>query len=184
LNNIISAAVIGAIAGAFFSFLFQKILLRQQRIFYEYLADNFSKGSSDIVKTQIFMELRKSYLDVISNLDHRYINADWDPRNEDSEIIIALRDYWYQTFNEWYVTNILNEGKYADLWTSFYEKAVSGGLKNKPLRIIGCELFNGGSTFSGFKNEFKREIKRIYEKEYRVDFFGDTGIPENKEKPV
>lgn len=179
--NVIFGAITGAIVGAVLAFIFQKVLLREQRSFYEYLAGNFSKGSSDIVKTQIFMELRKSYLEVLSRIDHRYINHDWDPRSESPDIIIPLRDYWYQTFNEWYVTNKLNNTKYVDLWNNFYERAVAGGLKNRPLRIIGCELFNGGSSFSGFKNEFKREIKRIYEKEYKVDFFGDTGIPEKKE---
>lgn len=178
MSEVISAAVIGATVGAVLAFVLQKVILHGQTKFQIDMANKFARGSDDIVRTQIFMELRKSYLEVLSRLDARYHDEDWDPRNEEQKYQNPLKDYWYQTFNEWYVTNILNEGKYKSLWTDFYAKAVIGGLRNKPIRIIGCDLFNGASTFSGYKQQFKTEIKRIYHEENSVDFFGDTGISE------
>ena len=124
------------------------------------------KTSEEVAAVQIFLDLRKSYSEVLGQMDSRYHDGTWDPRAETNRSAMrTLEKYWLHTFTEWFATTKLNKGKFSYLWQDFYQKAILGGLRNEPLRITLCEMLYGGnreSTFSGRSEEFGAEMERLY----------------------
>jgi hypothetical protein len=103
-------------------------------------------------------------------MDARYHDASWDPRT-DPEALRTLERYWLHTLTEWYTTTRLNHGAFSEVWNEFFEKAVAGGMRNRPLLVTLWELMYGrpGSTFSGFRKEFGDTIEAIYKKTYHKE---------------
>ncbi len=126
--------------------------------------------AKQIARTQLFVDLRRSHAEMQANMDARYHDAAWDPRAE-PDAMRTLQRYWLHTVTEWFATTRLNKGNYSDIWDTFYVPAITGGLRNKPLRIALWEMLYGqpGSSFSGFRKEFGEAIEAIYKKEYHKE---------------
>lgn len=123
------------------------------------------RTAEEVAAVQIFLDLRKSYSEVLGQMDGRYHDGTWDPRTETDRMAMrTLEKYWLHTFTEWFATTKLNKGKFSYLWQDFYQKAILGGLRNEPLRITLCEMLYGSrdSTFSGRSDEFGTEMERLY----------------------
>lgn len=123
--------------------------------------------ATQIARTQLFIDLRRSHSEVHARMDARYHDDNWDPRS-DQHALRTLQSYWLHTITEWLATTKLNSGKYSDVWNEFYVPAVTGALRNKPLRIALWDMLYGtpGSSFSGFRKEFATTIEAIYKEEY------------------
>jgi hypothetical protein len=126
---------------------------------------------TEIARAQLFVDLRRSHAETQAKMDVRYHDETWDPRI-DPEAMGTLQRYWLHTTTEWFATTRLNEGRYSDIWNSFYIPAITGGLRNKPLRIALWEMLYGkpGSSFSGFRKQFGATIEEIYKGEYHQEF--------------
>ena len=126
--------------------------------------------TTQIARTHLFVDLRRSHAETYAKMDPRYRDAKWDPR-KDPEAMRTLERYWLHTLTEWFATQKLNAGAFSDVWKDFYEKAIAGGLRNKPLRISLWEMLYGqpGSTFSGFRQEFGTTIESLYKREYKQE---------------
>lgn len=126
--------------------------------------------TKQIAATSLFIELRRAHSEIHAKMDPRYHEESWDPRS-DSEAMRTLERYWLQTLTEWYTTTRLNGGAFSGVWSEFFEKAVAGGMRNRPLLIALWELMYGrpGSSFSGFRKEFGDSIEAIYKKTYHKE---------------
>lgn len=126
--------------------------------------------TKQIAATSLFVELRRAHSEVHSKMDPRYHDGSWDPR-ADPEAMRTLERYWLQTLTEWYTTTRLNQGAFDNVWHEFFEKAVAGGMRNRPLLVALWQLMYGkpGSTFSGFRTEFGNEIEAIYKRTYNKE---------------
>lgn len=136
------------------------------------------KTNSDVVKAQLYLELRNRFADVNRQLprdaseiilpeQHKdYHNEQWTPHpNRDKDEFEAIETYWYHTFDEWFTVKRMNHGIYVRLWHSFFERAIFEGLKNRPLRYVLYYLMNTDRTsFSGKKTEFGSDLTKIYNK--------------------
>ncbi len=127
--------------------------------------------ASQISRTQLFLDLRRSHAEAQAKMDPRYHDESWDPR-KDADGMRSLERYWLHALTEWYTTTKLNGGKDKHVWTGFYVPALVGGLRNKPLRIALWEMLYGspGSSFAGFRKEFGDAIESIYKSQYKMDF--------------
>lgn len=118
------------------------------------------RNSRNAAATQVFLELRKRYLEVLAQMPAQYHNNYWVPIKGSNEWN-ALSSYWYQTFNEWYMTKKLYKGTLSELWDGFYKGAIGSGLRNRPLRIVLVHLLANESSFSGYASEFERDICQL-----------------------
>lgn len=131
-------------------------------------------STNRVAETQIFLELRKAHNEVHGQMDIRYHDNNWDP-TADPNAMKTLEKYWLHTLTEWYSTKILNKGKFRNLWNDYYSRAIAGGLRNKPLRIVLWNMLYGkpGSTFSGYREEFGKTIETIYKQTFHKDLKDD-----------
>jgi hypothetical protein len=128
--------------------------------------------ANHVASTNMFLELRRSYLETEEKLDPRFRDKGWNPR-DDPEAMRTLEKYWLHTFTEWFATTRLNKtwlgwpfkGRLDWLWKQFYSKAIVGALRNEPLRFTLGDMLYGdpGSTFSGLKEDFKKEMESLYQ---------------------
>jgi hypothetical protein len=71
------------------------------------------------------------------------MDSDWDASIPEHRAA-AIR-YWHHAYDEWYVTNRLDDKLLKSLWEQYYSKAVLGGLNHYGLRktLIGMKKTNG-----------------------------------------
>jgi hypothetical protein len=145
------------------------------------------KTANQVASTNMFLELRRSYLEIQAGLDPQYREENWEPRDH-PEAMRSLEKYWLHTFTEWFATTRLNKsklawlfiGRLAWLWKEFYSKAIVGGLRNEPLRITLCDMLYGdpGSGFSGLKEDFMKEMESLYmSKKWERPYGSQNGEP-------
>lgn len=115
------------------------------------------RTSEQVAAVQLFLELRQYHAQVQSRMDPRYHDPSWEP-GSDAAAMKTLEQYWLHTFTEWYATNRLNRGKFRNIWQDFFARAVTGGLRNVPLRKALCQM---DSTFSGHRRQFLEEISSL-----------------------
>lgn len=60
-------------------------------------------------QTQLYLDLKRRFMEVQGALPPRYPDPQWEATSEDERE--AIRWYWYHCFDEWYVTNRLNKDK-------------------------------------------------------------------------
>ena len=148
------------------------------------------KSAKDVAAAQLFLDLRKSYEEVLGDLPAEVHMPDWDPRDtkdadaaaerRKGESLQKVQAYWTIAFTEWFATQELRsakgkiplltkrKGSFSFLWEGFYRGAIAGGLRNEPLRRVLCEMLYGypGSTFSGYRETFAKAIDSLYTQRY------------------
>ena len=86
---------------------------------FSYVAFLQSKKSS---KTDVFLSLRGAYTNIHSDLPMVGVRINDTHRK-------ALEKYWFNAYNEWYVTNIICPKH--NLWDEFFAPAISGALSRE-----------------------------------------------------
>ncbi len=131
-------------------------------------------ATNKVAATQLFLSLRNSHDEIHSKMDSRYHDDNWNPL-EEKDACKTIEKIWLHTFSEWFATVKLNKGNFKSLWTDYYKPAIAGGLRNKPLRIVLCNMLDGkpGSSFSGFRDEFGATIEELYRDTYKKELKED-----------
>ncbi len=128
------------------------------------------RSFSEISRAQLFLELQNEYIRIQGELNLKYRDDSWVPKFNSNDWKTIER-FWYHTFKEWFVTKKINKGKFTDLWDDFFADAIYRGLKHKPLVYVLKYLVEGGSSFSGKADDFKREMERLYLKKENKRLF-------------
>ena len=76
-------------------------------------------------RAQLFLTLRTRFLSVIENLPPTFRDPNWDASDKEGRSA-AIR-YWHHAFDEWFVTNCLDEKLMRNLWDQYYSEAVLSG---------------------------------------------------------
>lgn len=130
------------------------------------LRQNYIKRSDS---TALFLELRRGYTEFYRRLHNAFkdldykdevnISASWSSYTKEQQAI--AKEYWIQTFNEWFACNRMANTGGHELWRSFYAPAVASSLRHyvfrRALEESICELYSFGDN----ESLFIREIYRI-----------------------
>jgi hypothetical protein len=123
-----------------------------------FLSIRSNRRAEITTRTRIFVELRTRFLDIREDLpDLSVPRGEWSPEQK-----IAAKRYWLHTFDEWYVTNKLNEALMLNLWNSFYSKAVQDGLRHKELRASLVSMLEGKQELLRCFPEFEQELRQLW----------------------
>lgn len=107
------------------------------------------------------MTTSKTYLD----LRHNFYDIREKLPLPDKELTKENRSifklYWYQAFDEWYLTQKLSRDIFNELWNDVYSDVILTGLKRNAFREVFCDLKK--KEFSqGIRKEFTKNIERSY----------------------
>lgn len=122
-------------------------------------------------RTSTFLELRNGYRDFYKRLHEQIpglyyedeVNLPHSWRKFTDEQKALAKEYWIQTFNEWFTSTEL-AGKYSSfLWRKFYSPVVASALRHYVLRRgleeAGCSLY----SFGTYEHRFFRAIYQCVE---------------------
>ena len=121
-------------------------------------ADARSKAT---IRMQLYLELKTRFLEVFRGLPAQYADSNWEPADENEEL--AVKQYWYHAFDEWYITTKLNEKYMKGLWNEYYSSAILGGLKHNGLRKVCGTMFRE-DEFGIYSSEFLNELTKMWKK--------------------
>jgi len=115
------------------------------------------------VTAQTFLELRQHYLAMEPELSQ--IRAtDPVPVDDEDPRWQVIKRYWYQAFDEWYVTNHLKAGNLESLWKGYYRKPIAQSLRKPQFRGVACQLQDWNPEPGPF-HDFLTELSSIYAQE-------------------
>ena len=107
-------------------------------------------------RTQMFMQLRTSFIDVLQALPPQYRDPDWRPTTP-ADIAAAAR-YWHHAYDEWYVSRRLNPALMGELWLTFYRPAIVSGLAHAGLRHALLHMLETQPELADLWVDFTRDI--------------------------
>lgn len=70
-----------------------------------------------------------------------------------------FKNYWYISFDEWYVTRKL--GVFPDLWETYYSEAFVRALNKQGMNAVFCDLRKTDFR-DGIRGEFVKELEETY----------------------
>jgi hypothetical protein len=149
--------------------LFQNIILAVGVVSI-FIALRAYKASSANNSAQIFLTLRKYYLDIHDNLYDNIPSLDCNIESQtlesfeklNPEQIKSIERYWINSFNEWYIMNkVFTEEGGLKIWNDFYMPAFASSLSIPFIRIQLQRMFKSNYSFGIYKPEFKNTITQI-----------------------
>jgi hypothetical protein len=124
--------------------------------------DMFEKSMRDTAESQAltrrqrsadtYLTMRSHYMEMISKLHEIELQLERDPANADPRCTVgvrmhgtahgrALKAYWEQVFDEWYVTTKLDQEELGQLWHGFgcgSFRATPGHAQFTVFRLVPC----------------------------------------------
>ena len=110
------------------------------------------RRASQVALVQTHLALRTRFLEI-----YRRLPLEGDELDEGRT---ALRAYWHNAYDEWFIANRLTPA-FGRLWHEFYEGAIVSGLRHKPLEEELHALLLRPEGFSLYADEFVTELGRI-----------------------
>ena len=118
----------------------------------------------EVSRAELYTSLRNRYLEIHGQLpEELWSNAGYRPAGG-SDGWRAIERYWYNAFDEWFVTTKVVRHDNGALWSTFYEPALQSSLKHEAMRRVLCGMLDGGSTFGGHRDEFEQVISKLYQR--------------------
>jgi hypothetical protein len=111
-------------------------------------------------RTPLYLELRTRFLEVYAELPPRYSDPGWEPTSPEEEA--AVMRYWHHTFDEWYMTNRLNEKHMRELWIKYYSSAILSGLKHRGLRKVLIKMTSRAEEFGIYWKDFRNKLTSMW----------------------
>jgi hypothetical protein len=112
-----------------------------------------------LARTQMFLELRTTFLDVYQRLP----SFDKPASDYTSEEKAAVLAYWHHAFDEWYVTNHLDPKHMKDLWNEFYAPAILAGMRHEGLREVLFDMIDSEDELGEYRRSFGNAMKKLWE---------------------
>jgi hypothetical protein len=109
-----------------------------------------------VIKTELFIQLRSSFRDVLLSLPPEYRDPNWRPSTA-LEHAAAVR-YWHHAYDEWYVSCRLNAALMGRLWDGFYRPAILSGLEHPGLRHAFRRMLEEQPELARLWRDFTRAI--------------------------
>lgn len=87
------------------------------------------------VQVDAFQKLRTAYLLISHKLPPRFWTLQDLPKDspEAYEYLCAMERYWYQSFDEWYITQVLHPNTLGRLWTNYYKDSILKNCESKAM---------------------------------------------------
>lgn len=112
-------------------------------------------------KAKLYLDLRSRYLEIRRHVPDLYFNVTGDINESDANWVF-IEQYWYQAFDEWFTTNKLNNGKYKDLWNTYFSPAIQSTLKYRPMRKVVWRMTKGHVSFGIYGEEFRAILDELW----------------------
>ncbi len=149
ISTVIAAiAMIISLAGALSSFWFSYQSMR---------------NAASVNKVNVILSLREEFNKISEKIDYRYKSEKWNK----AEILPpeqnkAIHDYWFFTFNEWYITNKLNDSQLKELWDDYYSTVIFETMKKPAYRDVLCEIIGNSFSRNKLQAEYGNVLDNIY----------------------
>jgi hypothetical protein len=82
-----------------------------------------------VSRAQLFISLRSRFLEIHKGLPDQLEDPNWEVQEGTSEWR-AIERYWYNAFDEWFVTTKIFSGDREELWKIFFSHAIQSALKH------------------------------------------------------
>lgn len=112
-------------------------------------------------KAKLYLDLRSRYLEIRRHVPDAYFDISANIEESDANWIF-LEQYWYQAFDEWFTTNKLHNGKYRDLWSTYFRPAIQSTLKYRAMRKVVWRMTKGHVSFGAFGDEFREALDQLW----------------------
>lgn len=124
-------------------------------------------------RTSIFLGLRSNYREFYSRLhevfpglhylDEYMVPLSWKSCTDKQRAL--LKEYWIQSFNEWFASNKLSWHFTRFLWRRFYSPVIASGLRHYVLRRGLEEAAKTNYSFGSYDNQFLWAIYLVAQKD-------------------
>lgn len=112
-----------------------------------------------LARTQMFLGLRTRFLEVFRHLP-RFDKPSADYTPEERAAVLA---YWHHAFDEWYITNRLNQKPMQKLWHEFFAPAVLAGMRHDALRQVLFNMIDSQDQSGEYRRSFGEAMKKLWE---------------------
>lgn len=121
-----------------------------------------NRDSERVARVNAYMQLRESFNRVAAAIPGKYyaINAVVPEKGSDDRR--TIQNYWYLTFDEWYVTTQLNDRAFQMLWDDRYQEVIGAMLEKPVPRAVVCDLINEMFSQNRLQSEYAKVLDDLY----------------------
>jgi len=116
-------------------------------------------------RAQVFIEFRRKFIGIKENLPSWYAEkniAKCPPYKYDSSDWRPIEVYWQHSFDEWFISQKLDEKVLGRLWRLFYRDAIGNALKIIPLRFAISKISHSQTEFGAYSKEFREVLDSVW----------------------
>lgn len=106
-------------------------------------------------KNELFLKLRTKFQAIRQNIDSRCLSKTPPPLSDSDKK--SLEAYWYNAFDEWFITNKLSS-EYRDLWDDYFSDAIKWTLALPAPVAVLVDMLEHNASFGNQANSDFRTV--------------------------
>lgn len=107
---------------------------------------------------QLYLALKEQFYRVSQELPPDYAEPGAEPYAKNTPEWRALKSYWYQSFDEWYVsTQVLGDSL---VWRGYYSEVLRSSIEKRRMRVVLCDM-SKDQMRAGMRHQFYREMDAL-----------------------
>lgn len=127
-----------------------------------YFAWQSFRSNQIVASVNVYMQLREEFNALREQIpDEYFIDKDHAMPSGKSEVWGKISDYWYLSFDEWYITTHLGDPVLKTLWCERYQYLIAPQLEKRAFREVLCYLIREKFT-TPLQREFAAELRKEF----------------------
>ncbi|MBI4808630.1 MAG: hypothetical protein HY799_06770 [Nitrosomonadales bacterium] len=127
-----------------------------------WLSIESNRDSERVARVNAYMQLRESFNRVAAAIPGKYYDVNAAVPEKGTDDRRAIQNYWYLTFDEWYVTTQLNDRAFQMLWDDRFQEVIGAMLEKPVPRAVVCNLINEKFSQNHLQNEYAKVLDDLY----------------------
>lgn len=120
------------------------------------------RNTEKVVKINSYIALREKYDKVIHEVPGIYFTDQAKAPPKGSVDRRKIQDYWYLSFDEWYLATRVGDSRLRELWDDRYRFLIAEQLKKEAFREVVCDMMREKFSLNELQRDFSDELMNIH----------------------
>ncbi|MFA4828932.1 MAG: hypothetical protein WC855_06025 [Thermodesulfovibrionales bacterium] len=127
------------------------------------------QSNEKVAKINTYMKLREEFNSIILSIPYSYYDENAPAPAKKDKVWKKISDYWYLSFDEWYVTEYIGNSKMKELWDERYKHVIVPALEKNAFRQVCCSLIEEKFKQNPLQKKYGKVLQSLYKEKHSKD---------------